>query len=51
MALVGTDVLEERTASTIRVEAIQSSETSVLARTTRRRIPKDGIFIVNAVKT
>jgi hypothetical protein len=33
------------------MEAICSSETSVLTRTKRRYVPKDGIFIVTAVNT
>jgi hypothetical protein len=56
--LVRTDVSEKRIASIIRVtsnvssspilvtlmmEAIRSSETSILKRTTRRNIPEDGI--------
>jgi hypothetical protein len=58
VALVETDVSEERIASGIRVkigfairlrrrrqmEAMLSSQTSALARTTRRHIPEDGIL-------
>jgi hypothetical protein len=35
---------------TLMMEAIRSSETSVLAREKWRNIPGDGIFIVTAVK-
>jgi hypothetical protein len=54
VAHVRTDVSEERRASIIRVarigelgkmmEALSSSETSVLTRTTRRNISEDGIL-------
>jgi hypothetical protein len=37
--------------STLKMEAIRSSETSVYAISTRRRIPEDGFFIVTVVKT
>jgi hypothetical protein len=53
VALVGTDVSEELSASIIRVtlilvalmiEALRSFQTSALTRGTRRNIPEDGIF-------
>jgi hypothetical protein len=55
VALVTTDISEERTASIIMVtrirevgkilaEAISSSETSVLTKATGHDIPKDGVF-------
>jgi hypothetical protein len=58
LALVRTDVSEKRSASIIRVarigestilvtlmmEALSSSEASVLTRATRRNIPEDGIL-------
>jgi hypothetical protein len=44
--LVGTDVSEELIASSITLinDGIHSSETSVLTRTTRDKIPEDGIL-------
>jgi hypothetical protein len=36
---------------TVMMEAIRSSETSVLTRATRRNVPEDGIFHVHFVKT
>jgi hypothetical protein len=54
VALIRTDVLEELGASIIRasspilvtlmMNALRSSETLVLSRTTRRNIPEDGIL-------
>jgi hypothetical protein len=65
VALVRTDVSEEIRATFIRVtrigdspilvtlmmEALNSSETSVLTRVIRRNIPEDDILHVTAVKT
>jgi hypothetical protein len=42
VAVVRTDISEERTASIIRVT--RSSETSVVTRATQRNIPEDGIL-------
>jgi hypothetical protein len=36
---------------TLMMEMIRSSETPVLARATRRRIPEDAFFIATAVET
>jgi hypothetical protein len=48
VVLVRTDVSEERSALpilfTLMMEALRFSETSVLARATRRNVPEDGIF-------
>jgi hypothetical protein len=47
VALVRTDISEDRIASVISLimEAIGSSETSVLTRATRRHIPEDSILL------
>jgi hypothetical protein len=42
--LVWTDVWEERIASTLKMEAIRSSETSVYTRSTLRHIPQNAIL-------
>jgi hypothetical protein len=44
VALVKIDVLKELSASTLVVEALSSSETSVLTRATRRNMPDEGIL-------
>jgi hypothetical protein len=58
MRLLRTDVSEERVASIISVtrinlmmEAIHSSETSVLTRVTLRNIQEDGVLYMNDVCT
>jgi hypothetical protein len=48
VGIVWTDILEDF--STLKMEAIRSSETSVYTRSTRRHIPEDGILDTHGSK-